>query len=94
MKIIITILLQIIALSLVQHTVHVQGKLTKINYIPPKLASPKDVTSNLKQCNEVAFPPKASETDITSMGDLSDKYLTDKPIYLFAYGFTKLDKLV
>ena len=60
--------------------------------MPAKLANPKDVKTNFKQCNEIAFPPKASDSDITSIGDLSDKDLTDKPIFFSGYGFTKLDK--
>ena len=81
---------QIIAFSLVLYCV--QGKLVEVGYIPASLANPKDVSKNFKQCNQIAFPPKGTEADITDLGDLSDKDLTDKPIFFSAYGFTKLDK--
>ena len=83
-------LFQIIALSLVLYSV--QGKLVEVNYIPSKLANPADVTTNFKQCNQIAFPPKGTESDITSLGNLADKDLTVKPIFFSGYGFTKLDK--
>ena len=68
------------------------GKLVEVSYIPANLANPKDVTTNFIQCNQIAFPPKGTTADITDLGDLSDKDLTDKPIFFSAYGFTKLDK--
>ena len=82
--------LQIFAFSLILYCVH--GKLVEVSYIPSSLSNPKDVSTNFKQCNQIAFPPKGTNADITDLGDLSDKDLTDKPIFFSAYGFTKLDK--
>ena len=72
--------LQIIALSLVSSSV--QGKLVEVGVIPAKLANPKDVTTNFKQCNQIAFPPKGSDSSITSLGNLADKDLTQNPIFM------------
>ena len=84
-----SISLQIIAFSLVLYCV--QGKLVEVGYIPASLANPKDVSKNFKQCNQIAFPPKGTDSDISKLGeDLKD--LTDAPIFFSAYGFTKLDK--
>ena len=82
---------QIIAFSLVLYCV--QGKLVEVGYIPANLANPKDVTTNFKQCNEISFPPKGTTSVISDkdLGDLSDKDLTQKPIFFIGYGFTKLD---
>ena len=85
-----TISLQIVAFSLVLYCVH--GKLVEVGYIPSSLSNPKDVSTNFKQCNQIAFPAKGTTSDITSLGNLADKDLTDKPIFFSAYGFTKLDK--
>ena len=82
--------LQIIVFSIILYCVH--GKLVEVSYIPSSLSNPKDVSTNFKQCNQIAFPPKGTNADITDLGDLSDKDLTDKPIFFSAYGFTKLDK--
>ena len=82
---------QIIAFSLVLYCV--QGKLVEVGYIPASLANPKDVSKNFKQCNQIAFPPKGTTSDITEFTekkDLSD--LTNEPIFFSAYGFTKKDK--
>ena len=84
-----SISLQIIAFSLVLYCV--QGKLVEVGYIPASLANPKDVSKNFKQCNQIAFPPKGTTSDITELGkELSD--LTNEPIFFSAYGFTKKDK--
>ena len=64
----------------------------EVGYIPDSLANPNDVSTNFKQCNQIDFPPKATTSDITSLGNLADKDLTDKPIFFSGYGFTKLDK--
>ena len=85
-----TFSLQIIVFSLILYCV--QGKLVEVSYIPSSLSNPNDVSTNFKQCNEIGFPPKATTSDITSLGNLADKDLTDKPIFFSAYGFTKLDK--
>ena len=69
----------------------VNGKLVEVGYIPASLANPKDVSTNFKQCNQIAFPPEGTTSDITDLGDLSDKDLTKKPIFFSGYGFTKLD---
>ena len=85
--------MQIIAFSLVLYCV--QGKLVEVGYIPASLANPKDVSKNFKQCNQIAFPPKGTTSDITEFTeekDLSD--LTNEPIFFSAYGFTKKDKWV
>ena len=82
--------LQIIALSLVSSSV--QGKLVEVSYIPAKLANPVDITTYFKQCNNIAFPPKGTESSINAFKDLTDKDLTQKPIFFSGYGFTKLDK--
>ena len=86
-----SISLQIIAFSLVLYCV--QGKLVEVGYIPASLANPKDVSKNFKQCNQIAFPPKGTTSDITELTEqkvLSD--LTNEPIFFSAYGFTKKDK--
>ena len=65
----------------------------EVGYIPASLANPKDVSKNFKQCNQIAFPPKGTTSDITEFTekkDLSD--LTNEPIFFSAYGFTKKDK--
>ena len=82
--------LQTIVCFIAANSVH--GKLVEVSYIPSSLSNPKDVSTNFKQCNQIAFPPKGTNADITDLGDLSDKDLTDKPIFFSAYGFTKLDK--
>ena len=84
-----SISLQIIAFSLVLNCV--QGKLVEVSFIPDSLANPDDVSTNFKQCNQIAFPPTGTTSDITDLGDLSDKDLTQKPIFFSGYGFTKLD---
>ena len=67
------------------------GKIVEVGYIPASLANPKDVTTNFQQCIQIEFPPKGTISDISSLGDLSDKDLTQKPIFFSGYGFTKLD---
>ena len=63
----------------------------EVGYIPANLANPEDVSTNFKQCNHIAFPPKGTTSDITELGkELSD--LTNEPIFFSAYGFTKKDK--
>ena len=65
----------------------------EVGYIPASLANPKDVSKNFKQCNQIAFPPKGTTSDITEFTDGKDlKDLTDEPIFFSAYGFTKKDK--
>ena len=84
-----TFSLQIIVFSLILYCV--QGKLVEVGYIPASLANPNDVSTNFKQCNQIAFPPKGTTADITELGkNLKD--LTDAPIFFSAYGFTKKDK--
>ena len=68
------------------------AKLVEVDYIPSNLANPEDVRSHFKQCNQIAFPPKGTESSINAFKDLSDKDLTQKPIFFSGYGFTKLDK--
>ena len=83
--------MQIIAFSLVLYCV--QGKLVEVGYIPASLANPEDIT-NFIQCNQIAFPPKGTTSDITEFTELGKELsdLTNEPIFFSAYGFTKKDK--
>ena len=71
-----------------------QGEFSEISFIPSNLDNPKDPI--YKQCNTISFPEikEIVNVDMTDgdKGNLEGKSLTDKPLYVTGYAFTKYTK--